>query len=372
MIESSWIKSVCLEHGFPLFGIVRAVEAPRYDRFLKWLENGHHGSMTYLETRKDAYAHPSGVLDGCKSLIMLGMPYDTHPETLPSKSKRMQDDSGATISSLSTKPESHIGHYSVGARDYHDIIRERLNAICSVLVERFSGSYRGVVDTAPLLEREFAELAGLGWVGKNTLLLNREWGSYFFLAAILTDVELETTNHIESDHCGNCTACLDACPTGAFPEPRVLDATRCISYLTIEHRGESDESVRSQMGDWIFGCDVCQIVCPWNRKRPDAGMPWFEPEHLETKTSLEHWLGLDEPTFRQLYRKTPFFRTKLKGMQRNAIVAAANRHRVDLIETIESFCSHEDEVLRRTAEWAVKCLKGWIAIPANHPFESAP
>lgn len=372
MTDVSWIQSVCLEHGFPLFGIVRAVEAPRYQRFLEWLERGHNGSMAYLENRKAAYSHPSGVLEGCQSLIMLGMPYDSHPETLPNKSMRMQDDSGASISSSPDKPESHIGHYSVGARDYHDIIRERLNTICSILKDRMSGSYRGVVDTAPLLEREFAELAGLGWVGKNTLLLNREWGSYFFLAAILTDVELETTNHVESDHCGSCTACLDACPTGAFPEPRVLDATRCISYLTIEHRGESEESVRSQMGDWIFGCDVCQIVCPWNRKRPNAGMPWFEPENLEIKTRLEHWLGLDEPTFRQLYRKTPFFRTKLTGMQRNAIVAAANNHRVDLLETIESFCSHEDAVLRSTAEWAVKCLKGWIAIPANHPFESAP
>jgi epoxyqueuosine reductase len=318
--------------------------------------------MTYLEKRKEAYSHPSGVLEGCVSLIMLGMPYYSNPETLPNKSKQMQHGSGAATGSGSSKSESHIGTYAVGPLDYHDVIREKLNSICAVLKEQFSGNYRGVVDTAPLLEREFAELAGLGWIGKNTLLLNRDWGSYFFIAAILTDVELETTNHIESDHCGSCTACLDACPTGAFPQPRVLDATKCISYLTIEHRGESHEALRSQMGDWIFGCDVCQIVCPWNRKRPDAGMPWFEPMDVETKTSLEHWLELDDQTFRQLYRKTPFFRTKLAGMQRNAMVAAVNRNRVDLLSKIEVFCTHEDVVLKSTADWAVKCLKGWIAI----------
>ena len=362
MIDSSWIRSLCLEHGFPLFGIVKAVEAPRYQRFLEWLERGHHGSMAYLEKRKEAYSHPSGVLEGCTSLIMLGMPYNSHPETLPNKSRQMPDGSGAATGSGVSKSESHIGTYAVGPLDYHDVIREKLNSICAILKEQLSGNYRGVVDTAPLLEREFAELAGLGWIGKNTLLLNRDWGSYFFIAAILTDVELGSTNHIESDHCGSCTACLDACPTGAFPQPRVLDATKCISYLTIEHRGESHEALRSQMGDWIFGCDVCQIVCPWNRKRPDAGMPWFEPVDIDTKTSLEHWLELDDQTFRQLYRKTPFFRTKLAGMQRNAMIAAVNRNRVDLLSKIEMFCTHEDVVLKSTADWAVKCLKGWIAI----------
>ena len=363
MTDSSWIRTICREHGFPLFGVVRAVEAPRYERFLEWLEQGHHGSMAYLENRKEAYAHPSGVLDGCASLIMLGMPYYPHPETLPNKTKQMmQGVSEAGVDSVESRTESRIGNYAVGPRDYHDVIREQLNSICDVLRERLRGNYRGVVDTAPLLEREFAELAGLGWVGKNTLLLNRDWGSYFFLAAILTDVELKASDHIESDHCGSCTACLDACPTDAFPQPRVLDATRCISYLTIEHRGESDESLRSQMGDWVFGCDVCQIVCPWNRKRPDAGISWFEPENIETKTSLEHWLGLDDQTFRRLYRKTPFFRTKLAGMQRNAMVAAVNRKRVDLLSKIEPFCTHEDAILRSTADWAVKCLKGWIVM----------
>lgn len=357
MYDSAWLRSICLEHGFPLFGVTRATDAPRYQQFLDWLQRGRHGSMSYLEKRRDAYRHPSGVLDGCRSLIMLGMPYDSHPETIPAKSKRHEESAGATNCSEPLQKESRIGHYASGSVDYHDLIRDRLNRICAILQKEWGGNYRGVVDTAPLLEREFAELAGLGWVGKNTLLLNREWGSYFFLAAILTDQELKSTDAIESDHCGSCTACLDACPTDAFPEPRVLDAARCISYLTIEHRGESDLDLRSQMQDWIFGCDVCQIVCPWNRKRPDRGMPWFAPVDIDKKTSLEHWLTLDEETFRRLYRKTPFYRTKLAGMQRNAIVAAVNRGRIDLLEMIEKLCESQDQVLSSTAKWAVESLK---------------
>jgi epoxyqueuosine reductase len=222
-----------------------------------------------------------------------------------------------------------------------------------------------VVDTAPLLERDYARLAGLGWIGKNTLLLNREWGSYFFLAALLTDLELPSDEPSVTDHCGSCTACLDICPTDAFVEPHVLNASRCISYLTIEHRGSIDPSLRPSMGNWIFGCDLCQIVCPWNRKRIDDYLPEFKPTGVEEKHSLRHWLSLDEEKFRKLYRKTPFWRTKLRGMQRNALIAAGNMVRTDLLELIDLHTNSEDPEVSEAAIWARQQITDRSAAPGT-------
>jgi epoxyqueuosine reductase len=196
-------------------------------------------------------------------------------------------------------------------------------------------------------------MAGIGWVGKNTLLLNRAQGSYFFLAALLTTVEIVADSPFETDHCGSCTACLDACPTSAFVEPRVLNASKCISYLTIEYRGLIPHDLSDQMQDWIFGCDACQIVCPWNRKAEKEVLSEFQPLDMDEKTSLEHWLTMDEANFRKLYRHTPFWRTKLSGMQRNAMIAAANSNRIDLVPIIESFATSPDKVLLATS---LRCL----------------
>ncbi len=345
------LQSLAFEVGFPLVGLVPSRDAEGFPRFCEWLDQNYHGSMSYLQTRRDAYRNPDSILEGCKTVIMLGMPYQPHPETWPSKQsgKRPQPPT----------PECRIGSYSMGSIDYHLFLREQLNDLIAQLRPVAPSSrWRGVVDTAPLLERDFARLAGLGWIGKNTLLLNRQWGSYFFLAAILTDWEWpvsETT--VVSDHCGSCTACLDACPTQAFPKAYVLDATKCISYLTIEHRGSIEPELREKMGNWLFGCDICQIVCPWNRRRDGEVLEVFFPSSMEQKTSLEHWLTLDEDEFRRSYKNTPFSRPKLRGMQRNAIIAAANSERYDLLPLIEALCQSVEGVVAETAQWAVQRLK---------------
>jgi len=341
--------------GFSLFGIARAQMAPGFDHLQEWLERGYAGEMSYIPKRRQAYRHPDSILEGCKSVVMLAMPYAANPRTQPRKT----DAAKPARETGPPEPQAagNIGSYASGQCDYHDLIRDRLNQLSQFLETMFPGErHRGVVDTAPLLERDFAQLAGLGWIGKNTLLLNRQAGSYFFLAALLTSVELAEDSPFEHDHCGSCTACLDACPTSAFEGPRVLNASRCISYLTIEYRGVISPDLSEQMGEWLFGCDVCQMVCPWNRKR-EADVPEeLQPSHRIAKTSVEHWLSLDEPGFRKLYRKTPFWRTKLTGMQRNAMIVAANNHRFDLREQIASFASSNDEVLRATSQWSLAKL----------------
>lgn len=365
------IDALASREGFPLIGFAEARDNDRFDLFSDWLDRGYHGEMSYLKDRQEAYRHPKHVLEGCQSVIMLAMPYAPNPRTIAPKGggnspqKTTQNSVPNASESITTpslsateRREAFLGNYAVGDVDYHDFIRQKLNTIIQeISPSEPSANWRGVVDTAPLMERDYARLAGLGWIGKNTLLLNREWGSYFFLAALLTDLKLPPTESLKTDHCGNCTACLDACPTQAFVAPHVMDASRCISYLSIEFRGSIPEHLRPKMENWIFGCDVCQIVCPWNRKRKSGTLPVLEPENLEQKQSLRHWLTLDEDEFRQLYKKKPFWRTKLRGMQRNALIAAANNSRYDLLPLIELHCQSPNEVVSETARWAFELLK---------------
>ena len=238
------------ELGFLLAGACPAVSPQGLPRLDEWLARGYAGDMAYLEQRRAAYDHPRHVLEGVRSLLMLGLPYRT-ADPVPA-----------------APGEGRVARYAWGEADYHDILRQRLHELADYLRQLAPDALtRCNVDTAPLLEREFAQLAGLGWIGKNTLLLNRQAGSYFFLAALLTDQELHYDAPHASDHCGTCTACLEACPTAAFPQPYVLDASRCISYLTIELKGAVPVDLRGGVGDWLFGCDVCQEVCPWNRDK---------------------------------------------------------------------------------------------------------
>ena len=353
-IAREQLQSQAKSLGFSLFGVAQAQAAPGYEPLLEWIRRGYAAEMSYIPKRAPAYQHPDSVLEGCKSIIMLAMPYSAHPLTLPSK--RSKADLAKTEDDDSS-PSCKIGSYASGHVDYHDLIRTKLNTLADSLEKMYPNSLqRGVVDTAPLLERDFARLAGIGWVGKNTLLLNREQGSYFFLAALLTNIEFSADDPFRADHCGSCTACIDACPTQAFVEPRVLNASRCISYLTIEYRGVIAEELSAKMEDWVFGCDVCQMVCPWNRKRVAEVPTELQPHAMEFRQSLEHWLTLDEIGFRKLYRKTPFWRTKLQGMQRNAMIAAANSNRTDLRACIERFETSDDEVLRATSRW---CATRW-------------
>jgi epoxyqueuosine reductase len=214
-----------------------------------------------------------------------------------------------------------------------------------------------VVDTAPLLEREFAQLAGIGWIGKNTLLLNQAAGSYFFLAALLTDLELAVDQPYGADHCGTCTACLDACPTQAFPAPYQLDASRCVSYLTIELRSEVPTELRSGIGEWIFGCDICQEVCPWNRRAPVSLESAFQPCGDLNPIELGPLFFLSEEQFRVRFRKSPLWRPKRRGLLRNAAIALGNQACETALEPLMHGLCDVEPIVRSASAWALGQLQ---------------
>ncbi len=333
------LKAAAERLGFTLTGISPAVTATGVARLHQWIELGYAGEMSYIENRKSGYEHPEHVLAGCRSLVMLALPYRT--VELP------QPQAG----------EARISRYAWGPADYHDVIHDRLKQLAQVVHELAPGaSVRGVVDSAPLLEREFAQRAGLGWIGKHTLLLNRQAGSYFFLAALLTDLELEYDQPHATDHCGTCTACLDACPTQAFPQPGVLDATRCISYLTIELRGPIPQELRPGIGDWLFGCDVCQDICPWNRKAPPTSEPAFQPTNLPVD-ALE-LLSISEEEFRRRYRRTPLWRSKRRGILRNAAIVLGNQRRPEAVPALVVALNDAEPLIRGACAWALGQIGG--------------
>ncbi len=337
------LKSEAQRLGFVLAGVTAAAEPARIRAFHQWLGNGYAGQMHYLEKRADAYHHPAHVLEGCRSLLMLALPY--RAAELPEHIECVGVESG------------RVARYALGEMDYHDVIHDRLKQLKSWLEQRAPGALvRGVVDTAPLLEREFAEAAGLGWVGKNTLLLNRSWGSYFFLAALLTDLTLDIDPPQDKGYCGTCTACLDACPTDAFVEPYVLDATRCLSYLTIEHRGPVSDHLAKHFDSWVFGCDVCQEVCPWNRKANLSEEELFEPSPERAELPIEELLQLDDVSFRERFRHTSMWRTKRRGMVRNAILIAVGKRLVHLLPRIRRLQEDGEVMIRDAANWAVNHL----------------
>jgi epoxyqueuosine reductase len=330
------VKSRAAELGFAHVGICAPVAPKRLLELDKWLAAGFGGQMHYIADRRDAYNDPNRVLEGVKSIVMLGMQYSTVEPTAPSAT------------------QGRVARYAWGNADYHDLIRDKLHNLADYLRELMPNALtRGVVDTAPLLEREFAQLAGLGWVGKNTLLLSKHAGSYFFLAALLTDVELEIDTAHLADHCGTCTACLDACPTQAFPQAYVLDATRCISYLTIELQDTIPAELRAGMGDWVFGCDVCQEVCPWNRTAPPASEENFSPHPDFDPLELLELFELDEDAFRRRFRHTPLWRSHRRGLLRNAAIVLGNGRDPQAIPALILGLSDNEPLVRGAAAWAL-------------------
>ena len=333
---TSNLKQAAHRLGFELVGVCPAVTPLGITRFHEWLEAGYAGQMNYLQQRAAAYEHPRFVLHGVRSLMMLGMRYD--------------DRAGAPAKA----GQGRVSCYARGSVDYHDLIHDRLKALIAVCDQQFPGArVRGVVDTAPLLEREFAQLAGLGWVGKNTLLLNTTHGSYFFLAALLTDIELEYDVRHETDHCGTCTACLDACPTDAFPQPYVLDARRCISYLTIELREAIPEAFRAGIGNWIFGCDVCQEVCPWNGRSPAAAQSELHAVAEQNPLELAPLFELGEEEFRKRFRKTPLWRAKRRGLLRNAAIVLGNQASPNSVAPLRIGLGDAEPMVRASCAWAL-------------------
>jgi epoxyqueuosine reductase len=330
------LKQRAAKLGFSLSGVAPAVAPPGGDRFDQWLAAGYAGQMHYLADRRDAYRHPSHVLDGAKSIVMLAMNYRTaEPAAVPPGAGR-------------------VSRYAWGDSDYHDLVRERLNALADSLREWAPGAQvRGVVDTAPLMERELAQLAGLGWIGKNTLLLNRAAGSWFFLSALLTDLELAYDSPHTADHCGTCRACLDACPTAAFPLPYVLDASRCISYLTIELRDAVSMELRPGIGKWVFGCDVCQDVCPWNTHAPASLEPAFAPLAANNPLELAPLFFLNDDEFRARFRHTPLWRPRRRGLLRNAAIVLGNRPMESALPALIHGLSDSEPIVRGACAWAL-------------------
>jgi len=329
------LKQRARQVGFDLVGVCPAVSPAGSGALREWLAAGYSGEMSYLSRREGAYSHPGHVLDGARSLLMLGMHYRTS-EPKPASMGR-----------------GRISRYAWG-NDYHDLIHERLRELIARVEELApAAKARGVVDSAPLLEREFAQLAGLGWIGKNTMLIHKPQGSWFFLAALLLDIELEYDAPHATDHCGTCRACLDACPTDAFVAPYVLDARRCISYLTIELRGPIPHELRSGMGDWVFGCDVCQEVCPWNQKAPVTNEPALAPRATTDPVDLAWLLSLDEEAFRQEFRHSPIWRAKRRGMLRNAAIGLGNRPTPAGLEALIRALDDHEALVRGAAAWAL-------------------
>ncbi|MGO8753006.1 MAG: tRNA epoxyqueuosine(34) reductase QueG [Thermoguttaceae bacterium] len=329
------LKEEARRLGFELVGACPAVQSPGIGRFQQWLAAGYAGEMRYLADRADAYRHPASILDGVQSILMLGKVY------------RSADPGEASPG------HGRVSRYAWG-RDYHDLIHDRLRELAAFHRRLTPGvSVRGVVDSAPLLEREFAQLAGLGWIGKNTLLLNCRLGSWFFLAALLTSEVLHYDEPFAAGHCGTCRACIDACPTGALIEPYTLDARKCISYLTIELRGAAPAEMRPAMREWLFGCDICQEVCPWNGRAPRTSEPELQPAAGMNPVALAELFSLDDAGFRQRFRHSPLWRAKRRGLLRNAAIVLGNMPHAAAIGSLIHGLNDTEPLVRSSCAWAL-------------------
>ena len=335
------IKAKAVELGFADAGIARADAAPAAGvRLREWLAEGKHGSMIWMEERAHHRESPAGLWPEVRSVISLGMSYApaTDPLALAGESER-----------------GRISVYAQGA-DYHDVVKRALKALARWLVETASGDLKVFVDTAPVMEKPLAEAAGLGWQGKHTNLVSRTHGSWLFLGAIYTTLELQTDEPGE-ETCGSCNACQAACPTDAFPAPFRLDARRCISYLTIEHKGPIPEEFREAIGNRIYGCDDCLAVCPWNKFAAAAQANLaFAPRAELVAPELAGLLALDDAAFRQVFSGSPIKRIGRDRMVRNCLIAAGNSGSAALVEPVRALLDDPDEVVRGAAAWALARL----------------
>ncbi len=356
--------------GFDLVGIAPAVTPTSISRLQSWIEQGFAGEMQYIPRRATAYEHPEHVLAGVRSVVMVAVNYKGAGERGSAGVRECGRGKGDT--EASDVPHSQtpalpcrIASYAQGPADYHDTLKTRLQQFADVLHAAAPGCRtRCVVDTAPLLERDFARLAGLGWFGKNTMLINKRLGSFVFLGALLTDAELEPDAPHETAHCGTCTRCLEVCPTDAFPEPGVLDARKCISYLTIELKGPIPLDLRTGIGEWLFGCDLCQDVCPWNRKSPLSTDATFAP--LPELASLDALaiLRTSDTDLRTQFRESPLARAGPAGLKRNAAIVAGNLGDETAIPVLCETLNHVDPAVRGASAWALGCLGGPAGLEA--------
>ncbi len=313
MGQAAELKSWAIDEGFDLVGIASAGPSATAPSLDGWLAAGMHGGMGYMSETVAQRSDPRRLLEGCCSVVVVAMSYRS---SLPDSDDHPPDD------------RVWISRYAWG-RDYHRILKKKLVRLGRRLEERHPGcAWRAVVDTAPILEREWAARAGLGWIGKNTMLLNRRLGSELFLGVLLTELELEP-DAPTTDHCGRCTACLDACPTGAFPKPRILDARRCIGYLTVEHREEIPADLAPLMRDMVAGCDRCNEVCPWTRKAQADLHPEFAPADHRFRPRIAELESLDEEGWKLWRQGSALGRIPFKQLRRSLAAARANQERED-------------------------------------------
>jgi epoxyqueuosine reductase len=334
---ASALKDEARRLGFDAVAIGPATPPPHGDAFERWLRDGCAGSMHYLERTRRERLDPARLLPGARAVIALALSYNApSPDAAPASRGGMR-----------------VARYAGGV-DYHDVMSPRLENLAQFIRSAAGPDVRSrpAVDTSALLERDLAARAGLGWFGKNTNLLSPSLGSWFFIGIVLTTAELPFDDEI-ADRCGTCTACLRACPTAAFTAPYVLDARRCISYLTIEHRGGIDETLRPLVGEWGFGCDICQDVCPWNRKAATSTEPAFAPAEYPPPKAL---LTLDDAAFRRRFRRTALWRARRSGLLRNAATVLGNGADAAAAPALRAALTDDDPIVRDAAAWALSRL----------------
>jgi epoxyqueuosine reductase len=354
--------------GFDLCGIAPAADFPELAHLDEWLERGHAGEMSYLHDARRR--SPALAMQGARSVIVCALNYNT---AFPASTDAREQAEG------SAGPHGWISRYAWGD-DYHHVLGEKLDLLIQNLRAEFPEPFeaRAYVDTGPIVERVAAKYAGLGWLAKNTCLINEKLGSWLFLGVIVTTLDLAASLDVAEtpapDLCGNCSLCIDACPTGAIIEPYVLDARRCISYLTIELRGTIPPELREPIGRHVFGCDICQDVCPWNRCAPVSALPNFQPRRREERSlfspDLEWLLSLSEEEFRALFRGSPVKRAKWRGLVRNACVAIGNsglrpgepRYR-EICARLSELAASGDAILAEHAQWALARIGFSLGLP---------
>jgi len=346
----SIVKRAAQQAGFELAGIAPAADSSELQTFPEWIAAGHAGEMKYMEARDERGDLKRGSLSRvapwARSVIVCAINYNTdHPY-----STELHDPSRGWIS-----------RYAWSREDYHDAVLRRLQKVEAALHQSVEQSYpelitRSYVDTGPVVERVFAKYAGVGWVGKNTCIINQKIGSWLFLGVILTSLEL-TPDMPAPDRCGTCTRCIEACPTDAILAPYQLDANRCIAYLTIEKRGAIPEELRAGIGHQVFGCDICQDVCPWNRKAPTTTAPEFSAREGLVNPALDWLAEMSAEGFRETFRGSPIRRTKRSGLRRNAVIAMGNSGNRQFLPLLEALIVDEDEGVADGARWAVQKLR---------------
>jgi len=355
---SARIKQAAREAGFELAGVAGVGDFPELDRFPDWIAAGRAGEMKYMEARDEAgrlkRASLHHVSPWARSVIVCAVNYNTAQPY----STQVRDPKCGWIS-----------RYAWSHEDYHEAVMKKLRFVEQKLHEIVSRERRVpsprnrrdlqtrcYVDTGPVVERVYAKYAGIGWMAKNTCILNQRLGSWLFLGVILTSLKL-APDLPAPDRCGTCTRCIQACPTDALITPYQLDSNRCISYLTIEKRGGIREEMRQGMGHHIFGCDICQDVCPWNRKAPATDAPEFQPRPELVNPALDWLANMTAEEFRQIFRGSPVRRAKLSGLRRNAVIAMSNSRERRYVPLLERLASDDDRVVAETAAWALKKLK---------------